>query len=530
MQFLIALLPILVLFTMIVGFKKNIVISATTALLVLVATSFWWGLDSITLLAASLRGGFIATEIILIIFGALLIIEVVKRQDLFATIEHLFASITRDYRAQSLITAFALVYFIEGVAGFGTPAIVAVPIMVALGFKPLHAVVLSLIGDTVPVAFGAIGLPITFGVGSVIEGLSQNPTGVVNNVVLTTAALNIVASIFLAMIVVAMSIKMHRPKHGINSFLEFVPFAITSGLIVSIFGFLTAIFIGPELPSIIGGMFGVVLISIMAKNNILMPKTKLSQASNAQTSASVIHKEREQLWRASYPYLLLVGLLVLSRLPYLPFREWLQNIEISTSSLLGTTISYSVAPLFSASFILILCATLVLLISRKNIDSPKGIILDVVGTLKRPYLALLIVLAFVQIFIFSGESSSTDLASMPAVIAESISNFTGRLWPFFAPFIGALGSFVAGSATVSNLVFSSLQYDIATSSGLDPAKLLSLQTMGAAAGNMIALHNIVAALAIAGLSENNSHHVIKHNIIPLFVLLFVAGALGLLIT
>jgi lactate permease len=527
MDFFIALLPILVLITLIVGFKRSVIFSAGGALIVLILASLWWGTTTLNLLASSLRGLFIASEIILIVFSALLIVDVIKRQDLFKPIQHMFAMISHDYRIQAMIIAFGLVYFIEGAAGFGTPAIVAVPFLVALGFRPLHAVVLSLVGDTIPVSFGAIGLPITFGIDSVIRSLSPDHVAITSGVIQQVALLNILASIILALVITAVAVRLKRgPLHA---FTQFIPFAVVSGFIVSLAAFATAILIGPELPSIIGGLVGVFLISMMARHKILVPK-RIHTHEDAELSAKhpiATYYHRRHIWRAIYPYLLLIGLLILSRLPYLPFRDWLQQTELSIDSIFGTEISYAIAPFYSAATILLLCALIVLFLARKHLHKPSQTISDVATMVKRPFVALTLVLVFVQIFIFSGTGGEV---SMPMAIADTISRLSGSFWPFLVPFVGALGSFLAGSATVSNLIFSSLQYDIALNLGLDPVKLLSLQTIGAATGNMVALHNIVAALTIAGLSEGYSHRVVRINFIPLVIILTAVGIIGLFIT
>ncbi len=202
MDFLIALAPILVLITSIAGFRKSVVFSAGLALSSIVLIALFWGNPLTTIASAGLRGIFVATEIIVIVFSALLIVEIIKRQHLFEPLREMIRSISSDYRVHTILVGFALVYFIEGVAGFGTPAIVAVPILMALGFKPLHAVVLSLIGDSIPVSFGAVGLPVTYGVGSVVEVLAEDGAAITTAVIHQVAALNVIASVLLALLLI----------------------------------------------------------------------------------------------------------------------------------------------------------------------------------------------------------------------------------------------------------------------------------------------------------------------------------------
>lgn len=132
----------------------------------------------------------------------------------------------------------------------------------------------------------------------------------------------------------------------------------------------------------------------------------------------------------------------------------------------------------------------------------------------------------VRIFIDS-EQNAANLASMPLVLAESVAGAVGAAWPFFAPTIGALGAFVAGSNTVSDLMFSLFQYGVADRIGVPHLVILGLQALGGAAGNMIAVHNVVAASATVGLVGREGA-LIRKTIWPMLYYVVGAGLLGLL--
>ena len=519
MDFLLAILPVLVLFALIVFMRKSVIYSATAALATLLVIAAWWGVPALSMTAAGIRGVFVAIEIILIVASAVFIIEIIRRQKLFEPIERLFRRVASDYRAQTLLVGLGLVFFVEGAAGFGTPAIIAVPLLIALGFKPLHAVAVALIGDTIPVSFGAVGLPITYGVDSTIEVLTAQHAEVTASTIVGVAAMNVLMSMVLAMILVAVIVKLRsRPW---SEWVEFLPFAAVSGLAVSLPALGVALFVGPELPSIVGGFVGMILIGLMARRGWLMPKT-------AKTEEATQTVRLKDIKRAIYPYALLVGLLILTRVGYFGVGEWLQQSVVGNDDIFGTGIGFTVEPFYSVATILILTAAATLVLSWQHINDKKSVFRDVLTRVQRPFVALAVVLVFVQIFINSG--SAFMGASMPVVIAESISGVSGGMWPFIAPAMGAMGSFISGSATVSNLVFSGLQYDIALSLDMNPVYLLTLQTVGASAGNMVALHNVVAALAIAGISEASAQKVIRTNLWPLVALLSVVGLMGLFIS
>ena len=112
-------------------------------------------------------------------------------------------------------------------------------------------------------------------------------------------------------------------------------------------------------------------------------------------------------------------------------------------------------------------------------------------------------------------------------MAEWVSMNVGVVWPFFAPFIGALGAFIAGSNTVSNLMFSLFQHGVATALDISSAMVVALQAVGAAAGNMIAIHNVVAASATVGLLGQEGA-TLRRTILPTMYYLVATGLLGLL--
>lgn len=138
---------------------------------------------------------------------------------------------------------------------------------------------------------------------------------------------------------------------------------------------------------------------------------------------------------------------------------------------------------------------------------------------------LIFTIPMVRIYINSGLNAS-GLPGMPIAMAEWVANTVGAIYPFFAPFVGALGAFIAGSNTVSNLMFSLFQYGVAERLAITPTVIVALQAVGAAAGNMIAIHNIVAASATVGLLGQEGN-VLRKTIIPTLYYVIVVGGMGL---
>jgi lactate permease len=138
---------------------------------------------------------------------------------------------------------------------------------------------------------------------------------------------------------------------------------------------------------------------------------------------------------------------------------------------------------------------------------------------------LVFTVPMVRIYINS-DVNALGLASMPIAMADWVSVHVGAAWPFFAPMIGALGAFIAGSNTVSNLMFALFQHGVATALGMSAALIVALQAVGAAAGNMIAIHNVVAASATVGLLGQEGA-TLRRTILPTIYYLVATGLLGM---
>ena len=132
----------------------------------------------------------------------------------------------------------------------------------------------------------------------------------------------------------------------------------------------------------------------------------------------------------------------------------------------------------------------------------------------------------VRVFIASNVNGA-GLDGMPIELANAVSELAGSTWPAFAGVIGALGAFLAGSNTVSNMMFSLFQFGVAENIGISPTMVLGLQAVGAAAGNMICVHNVVAAAATVGLLGKEGL-LIRKTIWPMAYYLIVIGTAGLI--
>lgn len=138
--------------------------------------------------------------------------------------------------------------------------------------------------------------------------------------------------------------------------------------------------------------------------------------------------------------------------------------------------------------------------------------------------ALIFTVPMVQVFINSG-GGAAGYDKMPIELANGVAALAGEYWPFFATFIGGIGAFIAGSNTVSNMMFSLFQYDVGTQIGVDPTWIVALQAVGGAAGNMICVHNVVAASAVVGLIGKEGD-VIRKTLFPFVYYALLLGSVG----
>ena len=142
-------------------------------------------------------------------------------------------------------------------------------------------------------------------------------------------------------------------------------------------------------------------------------------------------------------------------------------------------------------------------------------------------MALIFTVPMVQVFINS-DGGAAGYERMPIALADGVASLVGSAWPIFAPFIGGIGAAVAGSNTVSNMMFSAFQFDMGQRIAVDPTWVVALQAVGGAAGNMICVHNVVAASAVVGLLGREGA-VIRLTLVPFVYYALLPGSLGYLI-
>jgi lactate permease len=227
------------------------------------------------------------------------------------------------------------------------------------------------------------------------------------------------------------------------------------------------------------------------------------------------------------PYLFLAVLLAVSRLPQFPVGGWLRAVAVAWSDIFGTGISASTTPFYLPGFILLVVVAITFFLHRMNGPALRQAVADSTRVLVGAGFVLVFTVPMVRVYINSGVNGA-DFLSMPIAMAEWVATNVGQVWPMFAGVTGAMGAFIAGSNTVSNLMFSAFQYGVADRLLISGVMIVALQAVGAAAGNMIAIHNVVAASATVGLLGREGA-TLRKTVLPTIYYLFVIGIVGLVL-
>lgn len=545
-QAFLAALPILSAGIMLVGFRipARLAMPFVFVLTVIIAL-FPWGMSWTHVIAASIQGLFITFDILFIIFAAILLLNTLKHSGAMATIREGFSKISDDRRVQLIIICWLFGSFIEGASGFGTPAAIVAPLLVAIGFPALTAVMLGMMVQSTPVTFGAVGTPILIGVRGGLESpelLTHLATAgltfdqYLQQITIYVAMFHAVVGTLMPVLMVMMMTRFFGAARSWTEGLSILPFALLSGIAFTVPYFLTGYFLGPEFPSILGALIGLGIVVTAARYQILIPEDTWDFADRNQWPSDWMGKleatfdhagEKMSVYHAWLPYLLVIILLILTRLPQLPMGRYLKSVKLSWNEILGTQISAATTPLYLPAAILFLVSLLTIFIHRMRIANYKLALHESSVTLLSAGFVLVFTVPMVRLYINSG-FNALDITSMPIALAEWVSIHVGQVWPFFAPIIGALGAFIAGSNTVSNLMFAQFQYSLAQSLLMPGAVIVALQAVGAAAGNMIAIHNVVAASATVGLLGQEGA-TLRRTILPTIYYLATVGLFGILV-
>lgn len=547
MYALIAALPILLTVVFMVGFnwpaKRALPVSWGVACIV---AGIIWKMKPLEIGAQTIAGFLSALETLFIIFGAILLMNVLKQSGAMASINKIFSNITKDARIQAILVGYVFAGFIEGAAGFGTPAALAAPILISLGFPPLAAAAVCLIYNSTPVCPGPVGVPTLTAsqtVASAVSGLGGDPDTFTALLTKWTCIPHMIGGFFIIIIGIAVLCKVFGKNKSFKDVIPAIPFCLFTGCVIGVIYIIMAIFTGPELVSMVAFLGSLPILIFAAKKGFLMPKDVWTfEGMNewgdkswmaTQTISTVKDKNMSPL-KAWLPYVIIGILLVLTRVAAFKIKPILNDdpFILHINSILGfENISWHFKFLWNPGIMpFILIAIVTVFLHKMTKTEAVTAFKDSCKQISGAAIALLFGVAMVNLYRFtsnadigmsvlSGETVEIFTyanSSMLYVMAHALANIFHGAYFIVAPLIGVLGAFMSGSCTVSNTLFSSLQFETATLLAMPQVLIVALQNMGGAIGNMTCVNNIVSVCATTGTSGNEGK-LIKTNIIPCLI-------------
>ncbi|MGL5315992.1 MAG: L-lactate permease [Peptostreptococcaceae bacterium] len=451
-----------------------------TAILTFVIAMIFWKMPFTSAITASIEGMATALwPILLVIVAALFTYNLAIETKSMDTMKNMLSSITTDDRIQVLILAWGFGGFLEAVAGYGTAVAIPASILASIGFNPVFAAIICLIANTVPTAFGAIGIPVT---------TLASVTGL--EVMHLSYLISLQLVIFIVIIPFALVILTRKSFKALKGV-----FCITlvSGAAFALPQVFIAKYLGAELPALIGSLCSMLATILMAKamnkkSNTSNEGTEQSQGQSVAVKSKITFKEGVLAW---LPYILLC-ILILGASPLFPsVNEFLAKFSSKMMIYSGEGAKPTSFTWINTPGMMIIIATVIAgLIQKVKIS----LMLDVFGkTLKqlsKSFVTIMSILSISKIMSYSGMTGS---------ISFGLCAITGSFYPIISPLLGAIGTFVTGSDTSANILFGGLQAQAATSLGIDPYWIAAANTAGATAGKMISPQSIAIATSATGL-------------------------------
>jgi lactate permease len=458
MAWFFALIPILVLMVGMIQLGWSAaragLAAAIVGIILAITTS---GYDAAALFGTVLEALFLAATILWIVFPALAVYEFQTRSGAAARMGAWLATVSGRREVLALVLAWFFAMLLEGAAGFGTPVALVAPMLVALGFSPCRSVVLALIGHAAAVSFGAVGTPIV----PLLDAYAVD-AALLSGKIMTMHAL-------IGWTLAALVYHLAQPTRTgaslaapVAAALFFVPALALAWLT------------GPELPALGGALIGGALFVTFAR-------WRWPAGGDVQPVAAKL------AFGAVLPYVLVLAIILATRtIPAISTKLQAVTLEWNLAGGFGG----AVAPLYHPGTMLLAALACTWLAKRGDRRFLAPSMAAAGARLPAVALALISVLLLARVMVHSG---------MIGALADAAAGSLGPHLALAVPIIGALGSFITGSATASNILLADFQIAAAEATSMDPVAALAGQGFGAASGNMIAPHNVVAGAATVGL-------------------------------
>ena len=510
MSSIISIVPIVLLFVLMLGFKMAGHKSALVTLIVTVLLSLFaasplgmipesHAADSIIALTgwAVVEGLLKAVfPILIIILMAIYSYNILVESKQIEVIKKQFTSITDDKGLLVLMLVWGFGGLLEGMAGFGTAVAIPAAILIGLGFKPMFSALVSLIGNTVATGFGAVGVPVT----TLCNEVSASGSASAAQICETSAfAIIQLAPLFIILPFIILTLTDKR------NILKNVFISLWVGIISVVVQFVCGYYLGSETPAIIG------YAKIFARKSKVQDKKTFTLG------------ESFKAWSV---YLFILIFILVSGALCPPVNQFLKSHLVSEVHLPVLDSTFKFGWISNAGLMLFLGATIGGLIQGLSIKKLMVILARTTVNLRKTVVTICSLIALASVMNYCG---------MITAIASGLVAVTGEYYPLVAPMIGAIGTFVTGSDTSSNILFAKLQAHVANQLGMTGQSnffgingsesnwLVAANTTGATGGKMISPQSIAIATAACDMQGKDGE--ILRSAIPYAVMYIVLGGL-----
>lgn len=521
MSFLVSITPILLLFVLMLGFKmaghKSALITLVVTILLALFVAPYLDMVPERFKEASIYGvvwwGFVEGvlkaifPILIIILMAIYSYNILVESKEIEVVKAQFTSFTDDKGILVLMLVWGFGGLLEGMAGFGTAVAIPAAILIGLGFKPMFSALVALIGNTVATGFGAVGVPVTTLCNEVAPGGAASAEAICETSAFAVLQLS---PLF---VILPFIILMLTDKKAI---IKNIVLALWTGIISVLVQYICARYLGAETPAIIGSIAAIIAIIIYAKIFTKAPEKK--EGAKNYTFA--------ETFRAWSVYLFILIFILVSGALCPPVNDFLKSNLVTKLPLPVIDSTFKFGWISNAGLMLFLGATIGGLIQGLSFKRLMVILAKTVVNLQKTVITIISLISLASVMNYCG---------MIAAIAAGLVAVTGSFYPFFAPLIGAIGTFVTGSDTSSNILFAKLQANVAGQLGMTGQStffgvegsetnwLVAANTTGATGGKMISPQSIAIATAACDMQGKDGE--ILRSAIPYALLYIIIGGL-----
>jgi lactate permease len=533
-----AALPLLTLFVLLGAVRMRAWLAALISLGValVVAIAVYSMPAGQALLAAAEGGAFGFFPILWIVINAIWVYNLTVASGHFDVLRRAFERVSPDMRVQAIIIAFCFGALLEALAGFGTPVAITVVMLMALGFRPIHAAAVSLIANTAPVAFGALATPIVT-LATVTSGANDDPRLTVD----TLGAMVGRQTPILAIIVPLVLVAVVDGRRGVR---QTWPAALTAGVTFGIAQFVAANYISVPLTDIVASLVSAAAVVALVRiwkpaespdlhaepggaigarpaedggdggsfggGRRAVPDEPSGGAGSprpaaggvaTRTDATTVTTDRPaEIARAFAPYLIIIAIFSIANLgpikdalakePWTYKFDWpgLDVVNAAGKPLASITFSFGWLP--AAGTLMIIAGIITAIVLRIGPGAAARTYSKTYVDLRHAIVTVMAVLALAYVMNLSGQTNT-----LGAFLAAA-----GGIFVFLSSILGWIGVAVTGSDTSANALFGALQVQTAAEAGLDPVLLAAANSSGGVMGKMISPQNLAIAAAAVGMA------------------------------